>query len=533
MSFLDDINIYNDPIIFAKRKGTSDSPFKQMVETLVVDDSGKVLLTEIPNLKERVTVKNGATTLTESNDNTSLDSTSFYVDYPNGIAYFDSSQISQSLTFTYLGEGARFYPASRIWVNNNDNTILNAVDKFSSVDDAINAQKSRVDTLITSNPQPSEVVDLRTDRHGTVYTVANDRFNAEQLILDNLNTEITNAHTDINNVLHPNLNDRLDTDEQKIIDALTDPSNHTYVSLKERLNTEQQEIIDARKDSNGNTQSSLSQRFNNIEGNVNSLTSNINSVSGSLTLKVDSSTYTGSDIISKIQLAPNNILISADRIDLNGAININALDSSTQNLVNNAVQKATINLNGSLPTALSLDTNGITAYTSDVTKYARLNASGLYVKGGAVVVERQDGFQLINNGSANFDFAVDSADPPFMDSGVSIVGSWFSTQSTSPVSCNYYTFKQTARYLKLTVAFYKSGTGNTGGVRIADNGNNYLAGISFTNGNTDSNAITGQTITIDLGVPTGGIKSVYLQLYQDFSTGGTVYVRKIRAWLEG
>lgn len=511
MSFVDDINIYNDPILASKRKGTVDDPYKQMAETLTVENNGKVLLTEIPNTKQRVIVKNGASYLMEANDNASLDTTMFSVDYPNGIVYFHSSLANQSLDFTYLGEGARFFPASRIWLENDTNNILNAKDKFSDIDNLINEQKSRVDTLITSNPQPSEVVDMRIDRNGIVYTVAKDRIDAEQLKIDNLLTEIDAAHVDKNNTSYLTLKERLDA-EQLIIESAN------------------QEITDAHTDANNNTFTSLKDRFNLVEGNVSSLTQNITSMQTDLTLKLDASTYTGQDIVSKIELTPSNILISADKINLNGAIGINALDSSIQDVVNNAVKKSMINFTGNLPTALALDTNGITAYTSDTTKYARLNASGLYVKGGAITVERPDGFQIINTGMASFNFEVMAHEPPYKSNGVNESGAFYQTQNTGTSYCNYYTFKHVARYLNFGLSIAcDAGTSYQAYILDANNNNTTLWWTQASHTLVENFYIQAQ---VDLGTPTGSMRNVYLGLSVNDPTK-SAFIRVLSKWLEG
>jgi phage minor structural protein len=194
--------------------------------------------------------------------------------------------------------------------------------------------------------------------------------------------------------------------------------------------------------------------------------------------------------------------------------------------------KDELQMTAPLPTSLTLNQDGITAYTQEVDKYARMDYRGFYAYKGAFGVERADGYTLINDGVANFDFGVDSADPPFMDFGVVTEGYWFKTASTSPVSGNYYTFKRTARYLKLQIAYYKTGSGNTAGIRIAKDGGTMLVAKSFTTDNTHQNAIVGEVFTVDLGVPDGSMMSVYLQGYQDIANGN-VYFRKIRAWLEG
>jgi phage minor structural protein len=183
-------------------------------------------------------------------------------------------------------------------------------------------------------------------------------------------------------------------------------------------------------------------------------------------------------------------------------------------------------------TAGQIDANNISVRGGSETDYSLIDANGFFAKGTAFSVQRPDGYTLINNGVANFDFSVDAADPPFMDFGVTQELGWFKTSNTIPSSGNYYTFRHVARYLKFQAAYYKKGSGNTGGIRFARNGGGLLAAKSFVTDNTHQNAIVGEVFTIDFGIPTGEIVSFYLQGYQDIENGN-VYFRKIRAWLEG
>jgi hypothetical protein len=328
LSFIDDINIYNDPIISKKRKGTVDSPFRKITETLTVGNSGKVLLTEIPNKKERVIIKNGTDYLMEVDENTELTPTIFYVDYPEGVVYLHSSLLNQSLIFTYIGEGAKFFPSARIWLENDGTYITTMKDKIDDVDRLINEQKARVDIQIASVPQPYEILDMRVDRNGTVFSVAKDRIDAEQ-----------------------------------------------------------KKIEDAYKSINGSTFNSLKERLDHVDNTLDDLTNYIDTVDGNLSLKVSNMDYTGETIMSKIELTPDTVQISASKVNLVGAVGINALASDVINQINDKVAKSSVNLTGSLPTSITMDSNGITAYTSDITKFARLNDQGLYIKGGAIQIE--------------------------------------------------------------------------------------------------------------------------------------------------
>ena len=48
---------FNDPLIFARRKGTSDDPFIDVAESLILDSNAKATLTEIPSDWHGITVE--------------------------------------------------------------------------------------------------------------------------------------------------------------------------------------------------------------------------------------------------------------------------------------------------------------------------------------------------------------------------------------------------------------------------------------------------------------------------------------------
>lgn len=494
MSYIDDINIFNDPIISKKRKGDYSDPYRKITESLTVGNDGKVLLTEIPNKKERVQVNDGASSLAECDYGTELTSSLYYVDYPNGIVSFHSSLINQSLTFTYLGEGVSFSPASRIWVEN-DNVVLNAKDKFVNIDNEIAEQKARVDQQIQSVPQPSEVLDMRVDKNGNTFSIAKDRIDAEQ-------AKIEEAYVDVNNKIFPSLKDRIDAEQMKIENALYSTTMGSFSTLSERLAA--------------------------IDNNLDSFNHNISSLQDSLLLKVDSSDFNGTNIISKIELTPDSIKISANKINLDGAIGINALDSTILNTINNVISKSNINLTDSLPTALQLDTNGITAYTSDITKYARLNQNGLYIKNGALTIERSDGYKVIDNGILQNDFNISPAYPPFTAPNVDIWGYFWRTQSTNLTDCQFYSFKHDCRYLKVLVNQFTSNPASGSVISLVR-----MDGVVLATRNvyTTDQTEPGQTLVVDLGVPDGAIIGFYVRLRTEIS-GNYAYGRVIRTWKE-
>jgi hypothetical protein len=65
------------------------------------------------------------------------------------------------------------------------------------------------------------------------------------------------------------------------------------------------------------------------------------------------------------------------------------------NTINNAIRND-LRLQAALPTSIKLDSNGITASTTDANKFARLDYRGLYVQNGAIQITSTDGTTVID-----------------------------------------------------------------------------------------------------------------------------------------
>jgi lysophospholipase L1-like esterase len=219
-------NDYNDSIIGKKRKGTVDDPFKSYTITLPVINS-KTVLPEIPNRFEKVQVTGAGLTMYEVEDG-ELTENIFKVDYTNGVVFFNSTHNNKDLTFSFQGEGQHYIPSSSIWITNDTNGIQTAKEKLDEVDTEITEQKSRVDNLIVSTPQPSEITDMRVDKNGKVFSIAKDR-------IDNEQQKIEIAYKDLNGKTHSSLKVRIDAEQKKIEDAYFAKNGTSYVSLKERF----------------------------------------------------------------------------------------------------------------------------------------------------------------------------------------------------------------------------------------------------------------------------------------------------------
>jgi len=102
-----------DPIISLRRAGTYDDPYVSINENIKIINN-RVLLTEKPNLTQKVSVTGESITWYELTEGTPA-SNQYIVDYYNGIVTFHPDAEGYILAFAYTGEGAVFFPASRIW----------------------------------------------------------------------------------------------------------------------------------------------------------------------------------------------------------------------------------------------------------------------------------------------------------------------------------------------------------------------------------------------------------------------------------
>jgi phage minor structural protein len=166
----------------------------------------------------------------------------------------------------------------------------------------------------------------------------------------------------------------------------------------------------------------------------------------------------------------------------------------------------------------------------DPNAYVHIGAGGLDVHRGLVRVERDDGYATIIGGKMNFDFSIDAHDPPFHDSRVSITGWDYQTDTNAYVDVNFFSYRHSARYLRIQIHV---GTNDGGGQKIAIfdmDGTTKL--YENSNGLARSAGGGPLDITIDLGVPTGNLRSFYLRMMTTVP-GITTFCRITRKWLEG
>lgn len=322
---LDIPKIYDNPILYRERLGTSIQPYRHIKESMTVTQNGYVLLTEVPDRYDKVKVTGLDREFHETEDEFLKENT-FKVDYVNGWVFFHESLIGKILHFEYLGKGVFLFPDSRVY-HTGEGSFPTVKDKFIDVDRAILVQKSRVDELIRSVPQPSEVVDMRVDYNGKIFRVAKDRIDAEQ---------------------------------KKIEEAYFDAKGKKYDSLKLRIDALQlatEESFDEQHEENVSIWASIDLIPGKIELETGKLEEKIN---GDLAL-----------LESKIRLVPEQIQLKVQELRewTNGEF---SSQSSTIDMLSNRID-------------LKVDVDGVTAAINLSKEGVRIQGDKIHLDGNAII----------------------------------------------------------------------------------------------------------------------------------------------------
>jgi len=148
--------------------------------------------------------------------------------------------------------------------------------------------------------------------------------------------------------------------------------------------------------------------------------------------------------------------------------------------------------------------------------YAHHNHYGSDYHGGMIRIERPDGYAIMIDGVIQSGFELQGAYPPFRTAGIVEIGPWLKSNSDSRFeNVQMYTFKHDSRYLVARVGMYTDG-GATGYMSFdldTSNGDGQTADVlaTVTRSSTDQGWNT--FVTMDLGVPDGLKKTIYVRLY--------------------
>ncbi|MFF5816717.1 coiled-coil domain-containing protein [Lysinibacillus capsici] len=174
-------------VVIERRKGTPDSPFSNMNESLVVTGDGKVLLSEIPNELNRVIVTSeGNTTWYEVTEGR-VPENGFKVDYINKLVTFNTVHVGKQLNFKYLGEGNHFYSPHSIYTKLEDKTVVETLG------DIIEGGKNALGVLATLDKKINEVTQVANDAHAAtdaanqITKTATEKIKVVEHLLDELN----------------------------------------------------------------------------------------------------------------------------------------------------------------------------------------------------------------------------------------------------------------------------------------------------------------------------------------------------------
>jgi phage minor structural protein len=190
-----------------------------------------------------------------------------------------------------------------------------------------------------------------------------------------------------------------------------------------------------------------------------------------------------------------------------------------------------LGVNTSLLTAGQIDANNITVRGGTEEAYTNIDSNGLYVKGGAVQIERPDGYLSVMDGIMRNSFGIQGSTPTFKAAGVTEVGQFYRTNAQSPTeNIQRYVFKHDSRYVRIIANMYCDGGveyGNVGRMSFSvfDDAETTLITDAIV---SETRHSTGQgyrkDILLDLGTPTGNLYVMYWRMYSSttYHTYGSI-----------
>ncbi|PAD70740.1 hypothetical protein CHH83_02735 [Bacillus sp. 7586-K] len=203
--------------------------------------------------------------------------------------------------------------------------------------------------------------------------------------------------------------------------------------------------------------------------------------------------------------------VKADNVQIGSGT---TFDSGYNPSANDTKLRNDLKLTAPLPTSLSLNSSGIKATTSDPNKYAMLDYRGVYVKQGAITIERPDGAKWIQDGISRNSLVVQQTSPPFIGDNITSVLRYYRSQQSDYDFIGAYQMNHEGRYL--LVQGYAAVTFAGCGIAVQS----YAGGASFyqtTLIRKDANATEAKyfEMVIDLGNPTYSPSLFYIKMRSD------------------
>jgi phage minor structural protein len=179
-----------------------------------------------------------------------------------------------------------------------------------------------------------------------------------------------------------------------------------------------------------------------------------------------------------------------------------------------------LGINTSLLTAGQIDANNIIVRGGTENAYSLIDANGLSIKGGAISIERPDGYKSVQDGILRNSLTIQGSEPAFQTDGIVKVGQFYRSGSNSRTeNIQRFVFKHDSRYLRLICNMYTDGGVEFGNVAtcafdvVSDDETTSITTASV----TESRFHTGQgyrkDVILDLGVPTGNLLVMYWRMW--------------------
>ena len=126
-------------------------------EQFIVGNDLYLVLEEIPDSYQRVSISTEEGRIYESMNRNQLTTNRFYVDYNNGIVYFDSSLLGKALTINYYGRGYKRINASRII--GLENIIVQPTSEVET-EETFNKYEERLNAMMSKNQILEKQIDF-------------------------------------------------------------------------------------------------------------------------------------------------------------------------------------------------------------------------------------------------------------------------------------------------------------------------------------------------------------------------------------
>jgi phage minor structural protein len=286
----------------------------------------------------------------------------------------------------------------------------------------------------------------------------------------------------------------------------------------------------------GNIRDSIVDRWANTEKQVNDLFNSDGTIKFNV---LDAAIKRATEALQSAQteLEFTNGIIARSKDDPNHLVLLNSagVGISTDGGTTFSEAITYLGVNTSLLTAGQIDANNITVRGGTETAYTLIDIDGLSIKGGAITIERPDGYRVIQNGILRNSLAIQGSEPAFQTGGITKEGQFYvSTSNNRFENIQRFVFKHDSRYVRIICNMWTIGNAQAGNVGNCafdvfsdDETESVASAIVTENQLWPSEGSQGyrKDILIDVGIPTGNLLVLYWRMWssvEGWKTYGSV-----------